>query len=139
MRGRGSKAGSGEVRARDPWILRTRWARQKLRINGTGRKVLILKMFLKESTSEGSVQGDSNNDKLMVSTNCLFDLLRFSLITCQICISSDICQTISSGGLNSGLYQQSLYPSWCVSKENCSVRTRAPGPRLNQNYRRRLN
>ena len=37
-------------------------------VNGSGRKVLILRMFLKESTSEGSVQGDSNNDKLMVST-----------------------------------------------------------------------
>ena len=130
-RGRGSnKAGSGEVRARDPWIHLNRLSRQKLR---TWSWVLILSTF-KESMSEGSVQGGSNNDKLMVSTKCLFDLLRFSLITCQICICSDICQTISSGGLNSGLYQQSLYPSWCVSKENCSARTR-----LNQNYRRRLN
>ena len=33
--------------------------------------------------SEGSVQGDSNNDKLMVSTKCLFDLFRFSLMPCQ--------------------------------------------------------
>ena len=46
--------------------------------------------------SDGSVQGGSNNDKLMVSTKFLFDLLRFSLITCQICSCWDICQTISS-------------------------------------------
>ena len=95
MRVRGCKAGRGEVKAKAPWIHLTRLVIQKasnvyqsvsfsieLRCSPKIWNVLILWIF-KESMSEGSVQGDSNNDKLMVSTKYLFDLFTLSLITRQ--------------------------------------------------------
>ena len=91
-RGRvGCRAERGEARARDPSIHPVSrlqpWSTITFKSLVEAALPIMLelvpKLFFKESMSEGSVQGDSNNDKLMVSTKCLFDLFRFSLMTFQ--------------------------------------------------------